>query len=54
MTPGGAAGAGGGGSLGGAAASLLGIKSPGDLYVSMMTSNRVLDRIITKFDLFLN
>lgn len=44
------AGAGGGG-MGGMAASLLGLKSPGDLYVAMMTSNTVLEHVIARFQL---
>lgn len=36
---------------GGMAASLLGLKSTGDLYVGMMTGDTVYDRIIKRFDL---
>ena len=45
------AGPGAGGSMGTMAASLLSLKSPGDLYVTIMTSNTVLDHIITRFNL---
>jgi uncharacterized protein involved in exopolysaccharide biosynthesis len=38
-------------SAGGIASSLLGLKSPADLYVAMLGSNSVLDRIIARFDL---
>jgi capsule polysaccharide export protein KpsE/RkpR len=41
----------GGGGAGGGLASLLGLKSPGDLYVGMMTGHTVLDRIIARFNL---
>lgn len=40
-----------GGAGGGMAASLLGLKTPGDLYVGMMTGDTVYDRIIKRFDL---
>jgi capsule polysaccharide export protein KpsE/RkpR len=39
------------GSLGGAAASLLGIRSSGDYYVGLLTSNTLFDNIIDRFDL---
>ena len=39
------------GGMGGMAASLLGLRSAGDMYVAMMTSNTVLDRIIDRFHL---
>ena len=39
------------GGMGSAAASLLGLKSPGDLYVGILTGNTVFDRIIQRFDL---
>lgn len=39
------------GGVGGMAAGLLGLKSPSDQYVSMMTSNSVVDRIIDRFGL---
>jgi capsule polysaccharide export protein KpsE/RkpR len=42
---------GGAGFGGGMAAGLLGLKSSGDLYVSMMSGNTVFDRIIQRFDL---
>jgi uncharacterized protein involved in exopolysaccharide biosynthesis len=41
----------GSGGMGGIAASLLGLKSPVDLYIAMMTSNTVFDRIINRFKL---
>lgn len=41
----------GGGGMGGMAASFLGLMSPSDLYVSMLTGDTILDRIITRFDL---
>ncbi len=45
-------GTGGGGGLGGGiAASLLGLKSQGDLYTAMLTSNTVLDQIVARFHL---
>ena len=37
--------------MGGMAATLLGMKSPGDVYVSMMNSNTISDRIIDRFNL---
>jgi tyrosine-protein kinase Etk/Wzc len=37
--------------LGGMAAGLLGLKSPGDLYVGIMRGNTISDRIIDKFNL---
>jgi tyrosine-protein kinase Etk/Wzc len=37
--------------LGGMAASLLGLKSHSDLYIAMLESNSVLDRLITRFHL---
>ncbi len=37
--------------LGGMAANLLGLKSPGDLYVGMLTGNTIFDRIIKRFGL---
>jgi uncharacterized protein involved in exopolysaccharide biosynthesis len=37
--------------MGGMAASLLGLKSAGDMYVAMMTSETVLDHIIARFHL---
>jgi tyrosine-protein kinase Etk/Wzc len=49
VTPGGGPGA--GGSMGTMAASLLSLKSPGDLYVAIMTSDTLLDHIITRFNL---
>lgn len=49
LTPGGAGG--GMGAMGGMAATLLGLKSPGDLYAGMMKSNTIFDRIIKRFDL---
>ncbi|MBI4642864.1 MAG: transglycosylase SLT domain-containing protein [Deltaproteobacteria bacterium] len=36
---------------GGLASSLLGLKSPGELYVAMMTSNTVLDHLVERFNL---
>ncbi len=51
VSPGASGGGGGMGGMGGMAASLLGLKSAGDLYVSMMTSDPVLDRIIAQFHL---
>ncbi|RJR33283.1 MAG: hypothetical protein C4567_17030 [Deltaproteobacteria bacterium] len=42
---------GSGGSIGGMAAGLLGLKSPGDLYVGILTSNTVTDAIIQRFNL---
>lgn len=39
------------GGMGGMAANLLGIKSTDSLYIAMMQSNAVLDRIITRFHL---
>ncbi len=50
LSPGGGAGAGGAG-MGAVAASLLGLKSPGDMYVAMMTSETALDSIIARFHL---
>ncbi len=41
----------GGGSMGGMAASLLGLRSPAEMYVAMMTSETVLDHIIARFHL---
>jgi capsule polysaccharide export protein KpsE/RkpR len=41
----------GGGGMGGMAASLLGLKTPGEIYVSMMKSDKVSDRIIARFNL---
>jgi len=43
--------AGAGGAMGGMAASLLGLKSAGEIYVAMMTSEPVLDQIIARFNL---
>jgi tyrosine-protein kinase Etk/Wzc len=40
-----------GGSMGGMAAGLLGLRSAGDLYVAIATSNTALDHIITRFHL---
>jgi len=37
--------------LGGMAANLLGLKTPGDLYVGMLTGNTIFDRIIKRFNL---
>ena len=37
--------------LGGMAASMLGLKSPGELYVGMLTSHSIFDRIIERFNL---
>jgi tyrosine-protein kinase Etk/Wzc len=37
--------------LGGMASSFLGLKAPGDLYVSIMAGNTISDRIIKRFDL---
>jgi capsule polysaccharide export protein KpsE/RkpR len=48
-TPGAPVGAMGG--LGGMTAGLLGLKSPGDLYVGMLTGNTIFDRIIERFNL---
>ena len=39
------------GALGGGIASMLGLKSPGDLYVGIMTGATIYDRIIERFDL---
>ena len=39
------------GGLGGMAAGLLGLKSPGDLYVGMLTGNTIFDCIIERFQL---
>ena len=36
---------------GGMAASLLGLKSPADIYVAMLRCDSVLDRIIARFNL---
>ena len=47
----GSGGAGMGGGVGGMAASLLGLRSTGELYVSVMNSNDVMDRIIDRFNL---
>lgn len=44
-------GSGGGGGMSSLASNLLGLKSPGDLYVAMMTSNTVLDHLIERFNL---
>ena len=44
-------GMGGAAGLGGMAASLLGLKSPGDLYVGILCGNTVFDRIIEQFKL---
>lgn len=44
-------GGGGLGGFGGMAAGLLGIKSPGDIYVGMMNCDTILDRIIDRFNL---
>jgi capsule polysaccharide export protein KpsE/RkpR len=41
----------GGGGLGGGLGGLLGLKSPGDLYVGMMNSNTITDHIIDRFNL---
>lgn len=41
----------GGGALGGLASGLLGLKSPGDLYVGILTGSTVFDRIIDLFKL---
>jgi capsule polysaccharide export protein KpsE/RkpR len=41
----------GSGALGGAAASFLGLKSPADIYVGMLTGTTVFDRIIERFEL---
>jgi capsule polysaccharide export protein KpsE/RkpR len=46
--PGGGA---GGAGLGGMAASFLGLKNPGDIYVGMLTGNTIFDRIIERFQL---
>jgi len=51
VSPGAGAGGGGMGGMGGMAASLLGLKSPVDMYVAMMTSETVLDPIIARFHL---
>ncbi len=40
-----------GAGLGGMAASFLGLKAPGDLYVSIMAGDTISDRIIKRFDL---
>jgi tyrosine-protein kinase Etk/Wzc len=40
-----------GGSIGGGLASMLGLKSPGDLYVGIMTGDTIYDRIIERFNL---
>ena len=42
---------GGFGSLGGMAGNLLGLKSPGDLYVGILSGNTIADRIIERFKL---
>lgn len=39
------------GGLGGFAEGLLGLKSPGDFYVGLLTSDTILDRIIKRFNL---
>ncbi|MDD3654577.1 MAG: GNVR domain-containing protein [Desulfotomaculaceae bacterium] len=39
------------GGLGGMAASMLGLKSPGGIYVGMLTSNTILDRLVERFKL---
>ena len=39
------------GGIGGMASSLLGLKTPGDLYVGMLTGNAISDRIIDRFHL---
>jgi tyrosine-protein kinase Etk/Wzc len=41
----------GGGGMGGMAASLLGLKTPGALYVGIMSGDTVFDRIIERFNL---
>jgi capsule polysaccharide export protein KpsE/RkpR len=41
----------GGGGLGGGMASLLGLKTPGEMYTSMLQSDPVLDNIVTRFRL---
>ena len=40
-----------GAGMGGTAAGLLGLKSPSELYVGMLTGNTIFDRIIERFDL---
>ena len=47
----GVAGSGQGGGLGSMAANMLGLTSPGGMYVTMMKSDTVLDRIISRFQL---
>lgn len=42
---------GSGGIIGGGAAALLGLKSSGDIFVSMMTGDTILDRMIERFNL---
>ena len=39
------------GGMGGAAASLLGLKSPGDLYIGILKGDTISDRMIQRFDL---
>jgi uncharacterized protein involved in exopolysaccharide biosynthesis len=41
----------GGGGLGGMAASLFGLKSPGEVFVSILKGETIADRIIARFDL---
>lgn len=40
-----------GGGLGGMAANLLGLKSPGDIYIGILNGNTIYDRMIQRFDL---
>ena len=51
VTPGISGPAGALGGIGGMASSLLGLKTPGDLYVGMLTGNAISDRIIDRFHL---
>ncbi len=50
-TPGSLGAVGGIGGLGGLTAGLLGMKTPGDLYVAIMVGNTIFDRIIERFSL---
>ena len=44
-------GGGGMGGMGGAAASLLGLKSPGDIYIGILKGDTISDHMIQRFDL---
>jgi tyrosine-protein kinase Etk/Wzc len=51
VAPGSSTPGGGLGSMGGMAAGLLGLRSAGDLYLTMLTSEPVLDQVIARFNL---